>query len=614
VVFCPPTNKIKKEERKVKNEGRRKKNIFIFLFSFFPLLFSFAQSGGPSTNTSANTEVNAAWLWRQAVGGAITGLPTVQAQSIVAVLDGGTVKAYSASGRPLWSFYSRGRLSPYVTRSREGTSYICRTNGIFIALSRIGKELWRTNVGGALSGPVVLGWDGRVFVPAARKIFCYTASGNLLWTRELEAAVSAGPWLDQDGGILLALENSDILRIDQYGAVMVRRLSSAPRLLISAGPSILALYRGGDVQLINPSLPNAAPVNAPRLPSPPLAAACRGGSAAVALANGQVTLLSGANGKALWSADTHMRVQQGRGAGAQANEAAVIYDERGIYVLSAGGATGFSVDGKRLWFTTLENASGIPAFDDSGVLYSGGTDWILYAWKLEDRAARQRRTLYGPAPEGFYGTGIYPPAAFSGYYDEAQVKKDLDAIRREILAGRVGGNEREWLIYLMNIAGSGRQGIFSYNRPRAHITHRIFALQLLSRIGSIETIPWLARFFRNEDEPLVKAAAARAIGGIGVDPDGIAIQEFLAAATAATPDDEQVLGSIAAATGALCRFSGPPLFDTGARILVLLSNNHPPSVQRQARSELERLMKQENYSQHHKLKKRSQQITRMFTN
>ena len=557
----------------------------MLLFSFFPLLFSFAQSNDPV----ANTEVNTAWLWRQAVGGAVTGRPTVQAQSVVVVLDGGTVKAYSASGRPLWNFFSRGRLSPYVTRSREGTSYICRTNGIFIALSRIGKELWRTNIGGALSGPVVLGWDGRVFVPAARRIFCYTASGNLLWVRELGDAVSAGPWLDQDGDILLALENGDVLRINHYGAVMVRRLPSAPRLLISAGPSILALYRGGDVQLIDLSLPDAAPVNAPPLPSPPLAAACRGGSAAVALANGQVILLSGTDGKALWIADTHIRIQQERGAPTQASEAAVIYDERGIYVLSAGGVAGFSVDGERLWFTTLKNASGIPAFDDNGVLYSGGADWILYAWKLEDRAAKQRRTLYGPAPEGFYGTGIYPPAAFTGYYDEAQVKKELDAIRREILAGRVGENEREWLIYLMNIAGNGRQGIFSYNRPRAHITHRILALQLLSRIGSSETIPWLARFFRNEDEPLVKAAAARAIGGIGVDPDGIAIQEFLSVATARTPRDEQMLVSVAVATGALCRFSGPPLFDTGARILVLLNNNQSPSVQRQARLELERL-------------------------
>jgi outer membrane protein assembly factor BamB len=503
----------------------------------------------------------------------------------VVALDGGSVKAYAASGRPLWTFSARGRISPHITRSREGTSYICRTNGIFIAVSRIGKELWRVNTGGALSGPVVVGWDGRVFVPAARKIVCYTASGNLLWTRELANAVSAGPWLDQSGGILLALENGEALRIDPYGAAVVLKLPSGVRILLSSGSLVMALYHNGDVQLIDPSLPDAKPVNMSRLPSPPLAAASRENTVAAALANGQVILMS-SNGIVRWIADTHVRVQQQRGRAAGENEAAVVYDERGIYVLSASGASAFTVDGRRVWFTTLKNASGVPAFDDNGVLYSGGTDWILYTWKLEERSAWQRPTLYGPAPQGVYGTGMYPSAALSGYYDEeAQVREKLDAIQREIQAGRVGENEREWIGYLMKVAESGdKLGMFS-------ISLRVTALQLLSRIGSSETIPWLARFFREEQEPLIKAAAARAIGGIGLDPNGTAIQELLAAAIEGNVHDERVLVATAAAAGALCRFSGPPMFDSGARLLVLLSNpNQRQPVRRQARNELEKLV------------------------
>jgi outer membrane protein assembly factor BamB len=550
-------------------------------------------------DTAIDAAVNTAYLWRQAVGGAVIGRPTVQAQSVVMALDGGNIKAYSSSGRPLWNFSAKGRISPYVTRSREGTSYICRTNGVFIAVNRVGRELWRTNIGGALAGPVVLGWDGRVFIPVSKQISCYTASGNLLWVRQLEGALSAGPWLDQSGGILLALETGDVVCIDPYGAAIVRRLPSAPRILLSIGrpvsanaispaPAILALYRDGGLQLINPSLPDAAPLDLPRLPSPPLAAASRGSNAAAALANGQLVLLSGLDGQILWTADTHVRAQQGKGE----NDAAVIYDERGIYVLSVSGAAGFTVDGNRRWFTTLKNASSIPAFDDEGVLYSGGTDWILYAWKLEDRALNRKRNLYGPAPEGSYGL---PPSSLKvslGFNDETQIRNKLETMRREILAGRVGENEREWLGYCMETAGGSlRQGAFSYNQPRTLIDSRILALQLLSRIGSREVIPWLARFFRSEQEPLVRAAIARAIGDIGVDPTGAAIQEFLAAITPENPAfDEQILVSVAAATGALCRFSGPPLFNIGARILVLLSNiNQPSSVQRQARLELDTL-------------------------
>jgi len=534
-----------------------------FLFSSFVV---FAQG--------VNIETNTAWLWRQAVGGAVIGRPTVQAQSVVVALDGGSVKAYSALGRPLWTFSARGRISPHITRSREGTSYICRTNGIFIALSRIGKELWRRNIGGPLSGPVVVGWDGRVFVPAAKKILCYTASGNLLWARELERAISSGPWLDQGGGILLALENASPLRIDPYGEAAVIKLPPGARILLSAGAVIMALYPNGDAQLLDMSQPDAAPVNAPRLPSPPLAAASRGDAVAVALANGQLALMS-PNGETRWVADTHTRAM---------NEAAVVYDERGIFALSASGASAFTVDGRRTWFTTLKNASGVPAFDDEGVLYSGGIDWILYAWKLERRVSRQRLSLYGHAPDGVYGKGVYPPAAFTGYHDEAQVKEKLDVLRQEIMAGRVGENEREWLSYLMNIASSGeRHGIFS-------MVLRIDALQLLSRIGSGETIPWLSRFFRTEQEPLVKAAAAYAIGGIGLDPNGVAIRELLTVATEGNLPDERVLVAIAAAAGSLCRYSGPPLFDIGARILVLLSNpDQKQSVRQQAISELESL-------------------------
>jgi outer membrane protein assembly factor BamB len=556
---------------------------WFFILLLFCSMPVFAQSG-PSADT-ANTAVNTTYLWRQAVGGAVIGRPTVQAQSVVMVLDGGNIKAYSSSGRPLWNFSAKGRLSPYVTRSREGTSYICRTNGIFIAVNRVGRELWRVNIGQALTGPVVLGWDGRVFIPAAQKIFCYTASGNLLWVRELASAISAGPWLDQAGGILLALETGDAVRFDPYGAALVRRLPSVPRILLSVspGPVILVLYHDGGLQLINPALPDAPPLDLPRLPSPPLAAASRGSNAAAALTNGQIVLLSGIQGTILWTADTHVRM---------GNDTAVIYDERGIYVLSANGAAGFTVGGERLWFATLKNASGIPAFDDEGILYSGGTDWILYAWKLEDRALNRKRDMYGPAPEGSYGLSPSLFRVSSGFTDDAQMKSTLETIRRESMAGRVGENEREWLACLMEIAGGGlRQVAFSYNRPRALISSRILALQLLSRIGSRETIPWLARFFRNEEESLVKAAAARAIGDIGVDPTGAALQEFLAAIIPENPFfDEQVLIAVAAATGALCRFSGPPLFNTGARILVLLSGiSQPSSVQRQARHELDTL-------------------------
>ena len=578
------------------------------LFAFAVFLIGtglFAQSGPQADREKG--QVDAEPLWRQALGGEVMGLPTVQAQSAVVALDGGNIRAYSAEGRPLWNYSARGRITPFVTRSREGTSYISRTNGIFIAVNRAGRELWRRSPGGPLSGPVVPGWDGRLFVPTDKKISCYTASGKLLWTRLFEHSISISPVFDQGGGIILALENAEVLRVNAFGGMRSWKLPSLPRLIVSLSRErIMALYPDGAVEILGASEDWYTPAEAgkgyrtlTRLPSPPLAAAGRGGMAAITLNGGQVILVSldeeTKEEKILWTGESHIRIQgKTSGGGSGENEAVMVYDERGIYVLSRNGATGFTEDGRRLWFTQLENAAAIPAFGDDGVLYSGGRDWILYAYKLEDRSLRRKQSLYGPAPEGSYGTGSPPPSPWAGYpyrFEETELKTRLESIGRAIQAGTIGQNELAWTGYLMEAAAGDYSPSASLTHPPVQVQYRVQAMQLLARIGSWETIPYLVNIFRKDNDPVIKAAAAEAIGIIGVDPNGIAIQAFFEAVSPASSlRSEQALLAIAAASGSLCRFSGPPLSDTGSKILTLLiSPDRPPLVQRHARRELDSL-------------------------
>ncbi|MDR0583242.1 MAG: HEAT repeat domain-containing protein [Treponema sp.] len=318
--------------------------------------------------------------------------------------------------------------------------------------------------------------------------------------------------------------------------------------------------------------------------------------AAITQRDGRTLLLSVDEGKILWTGDTHIRVRSTATGNAGAEEEAVmLYDERGIYVLSPSGATGFTADGRRLWFTILENTAAIPAFGEDGVLYSGGKNWILNAYRIEDRTRFQRQSLYGPAPEGSYGTGSPLPSPWADYpfrFEERELSARLDGIDKAVKAGSVGENELAWTAYLMEVAGG------EYNRPNASITHpavqpqyRMRALLLLAHIGSRETIPFLANVFRKDTDPVIKAAAAEAIGRIGVDPDGVAIQVFLEALSSfAVSREEKVLAAIAAATGSLCRFSGPPLSDTGVKILTMLTGSGlGGAVERQAQRELDSL-------------------------
>jgi len=542
-------------------------------------------------------------IWRHALGGSVIGNPVAQVESVVVITDGGSLKSFSSQGDPLWDYYARGRLTPYVSRSREGTSYICRTNGLFIAINRSGRELWQLNLGSPLVYPVLIGWDGRLFIFTDRKITCTTAAGYTLWSKTLEAKIALAPVMDSRGGIVLALESNKILRVDAFSNTFSFSASSkpaaaAPLRIERYGLAILLLYENQSMELIIPALGNVDSVKARLdLHSSPLAAVGKDNEAAVLLKDGRVALLTPeypppgdsaekvpddripSGMKILWTAASHMNSSALTGA----ESANLVFDERGVYALSKGGATGYADDSRMLWQIKLTEAVTIPAFGDDGVLFSGGTDWLLYAYRLEARVRPKQRLLYGEKSEGDYGTGN-PPSSLADYYFvfyEPEMRERFNDIRLAIRTGTVGADEKEYAAYLMEVASS----------RQAYLLYRTEALRLLAYIGSRETIPFLANLFSRDSDFLLKAAAASAIGKIGVDPEGLALTAF---ENAILPPfrllDEEALTAVAEATGALCRFSGPPLSDAGIRILMILSSYETlPSTRNQAQREIQSL-------------------------
>jgi len=579
------------------------------LFALMPLAGARAQASFPEAGAAGQGEP--AWLWRQALGGAVQGQPAVHGQSVAMVLDGGSLRAHSLSGRPLWSFSARGRLSPFLARSADGVSYIGRASGALIAVNGSGREIWRAGLGDALFAAPVLGLGGRVFAATSREIFCFTASGTLLWRRRLCHAAAAGPWPDGAGGVLLALESGEALRIGPFGEACSWMLPAAPAAMASvARPSreggaarpggqaeglvFLAFLPGGEVWAIDPSQPEAPPAAAARLPGAPVAAAGRGAQAVALLADGRLAMLC-AGGEKLWSADSRVRAGQS-GPGAPGGGAALAFDERGVFAFAHGSAAGFSACGQSLWRASVSNASGIPAMGSGGELLSGGADWILHAWAVECAASAAARAAAAEraAAAGGGAAGLpVPPSPLPGSPPRfaGALGAELEAIRGAIRRGSVGEREPEWIALLKETAAAGAGGSPFAARQGAAIGHRMEALRLLGLIGSGDSVPWLARFFAREREPALRAAAAAAIGGIGFDRTGLAMREFAAAASPGSPArDEQVLLSVAAAVGALCRMSGPPSYEAGARALVILSGaEQPPSVRRRALAELESL-------------------------
>jgi outer membrane protein assembly factor BamB len=391
----------------------------------------------------------------------------------------------------------------------------------------------------------------------------------------------------------MALENGELIRLDPFGRVRSRKLPEVPAAALSperpaengeAWEGTLVFYRNGDAEILSGEASSRF-----RLPGPILAAAGRGDKAAALLGDGRVILLSARGGETIWTGSSHLHSRQGD-TGAE-----MLFDERGIYILSKSGASGFTEDGRRLWIMRLEGAAAIPSFGDDGILYSGGGDWVLYAYKLEDRIRQGRQSLYGPVPEGSYGTGSPPPSSWAGYpfrFNEDELGARLGEMERILRSGRVGAEELDYTAYLMELIGAdlGLVGA-AKSPPRVQVRHRVRALRLLALIGSGETIPFLTDVFSRDGEVVVRAAAADAIGLIGTDPAGMALRAF--AGTLYSPalrQDEQVLIAVAGAAGALCRFSGPPLSETGVRLLTGLSaETMPRAVRARAGAELDSL-------------------------
>jgi outer membrane protein assembly factor BamB len=662
--------------------------VWSFLFCVFigfvsPIPELGAQQSGPSP------------VWRHALGGTVTGIPAAQAESVAAICDGGTVEAYSRQGTHLWSFNARGRLSPYITRSPEGTSYVCRTNGLLIAINRSGRELWRINLGGPITAPVMVGWDGRLFVPTTARIACYTASGFLLWSKPLNSSLALTPQPDTLGGLLTVTTDGELLILGPYGRDVTRKLQEVPAALVplhaaaarllapgaskaaadsvkaaakeaaaaaaaaasaagrakdaaekaaataAAAPAdsaagatakrtaeaaliavheaekkdraakiaaakippvfdgneqtVLVLYKNGQAESIRwyNEGDSSFATTFPSLPSAPLAAVNREETIAVSLANGKVLLFSVAEGRILWAADSHAGSSEA--AVETAANTTLLYDERGIYTLTRNGATAYGSDGKQLWTIRIQGAAAPPSFSDEGILYSGGNDWVLYAYHMEETVKTRKQSLYGPAAEGSYSNGDPRPSPWAGdynRYDPAVIRERLERISAAIDRGQVGVRERDYAAYLMEVSGSVAEAPMNQSRlhPLVHVNYRVEAARLLSYIGSRETVAFLAKLCRTDPDPVVKATAAEAIGYIGVDPEGAAFTAFTALIFPLGPSrDERIMAAIAAAIGSLCRFSGPPLSETGIRLLNSLASLGPSFAQAVARRELNSL-------------------------
>lgn len=552
--------------------------------------------------------VNAAPLWEAPIGDTIRGTPHLQASSAVLVGESGSVRSFFMSGTPLWNFDARGTAVPHVSRSYEAATYLCNTEGVFMTINRVGRELWRLNLGRPISYAPVVGWDGRVFIPFGSTMTCRTAAGNSLWTLELGSPVAFDPILDKTGSVATVLQNMDFVKVNQFSHLERIRLDRLPVMIVSLVEenyhSYVLMYQSGEMEkvIFNDNEGEGGKLSRARfvsLPSPPAAAVSRGSQFVVTLRNGR-TVCYDAAGNTIWTINSHEAAEE-RGPGNLAQEhAKMMWDERGIYAITTRGVSAFTAEGRRRFVFRLSTvSSGVPAFSDEGLLYACGTDNILRVYKIDSRPRTVPQSrFYGPEPEGNYGMGNPPPSPWarenSRYSEESQnaVYAEIEAA---IKSGNIGKMEPAYVAYIMEMVG-----FFIGNpqtsavRPLVRPEQRIRLIGLLALVGSRETIPFLWNIFDRDQEPAVRRACADAIGVIGVDPTGRSFYSYNFLLSPNNPNmDPQLVLAATSSIANLCRFSGPPLAMDGIRILRYFSNlpSVPNNVKAQIRNELDGLFR-----------------------
>jgi len=419
-----------------------------------------------------------------------------------------------------------------------------------------------------------------------------------LWTLDLESPIFVRPVLDRRGGLAMVLENNQFTLVSHISSREQLQLSSRPLHIVplpaSAGSDQFFLFyaNGAAERIYRDNNQILTRETLPSLSQTPAAAGAWQDSVAVVLRDGRTQLLSAENGEVQWTQNSHETTAERGGGNLEPYWAGIQFDERGIYVLSARGVTGFrESDGARLWILRIIGAATIPSFGDEGYVYSGGSDGYLYAYRVEERHRNIPRSVYGPEPEGSYGLGNPPPSSWDfmpNRFAPATIRRNFAEIEAAIEAGDIGEKEPEYVAYLMEIAGISLDPNFDAVRPAVETRLRADSIRQLGYMGSRETIPFLARLFANRfttgpfrgnfEDPEILRACSEAIGRIGVDPSGFALDAFTFRMAPENPVmDPGAQIAVANSARSLALFSGPPLADAAIRLMLRFTNPTYPT-------------------------------------
>ncbi|MBN1242775.1 MAG: HEAT repeat domain-containing protein [Spirochaetales bacterium] len=488
----------------------------------------------------------------------------------------------------------------FIAPDPFGRALVATKDGKVRLLNRAGGEVWAVKPVGLLSSPPAFGSDGRSFLVAGGRLECRAASGAPLWRAELPGAALLAPAALPSGGVrdregvAIAVAGGRIAAFDEDGAerwlvetgAQVAALAAAPLAVPAGSPhsgALLAVLGDGSALLVGSG---GAVAEGGRLPFVPVLLEGDIDGWVAAGASGQVARL-GPTGIPSWNSGTEVGMPHsvGRfGAGAEGR----------VTVSGSRGAASFDLDGVPMRALAMRGAVGSVVASPAGRVYAGASDWILYAYDFE--------LPFGtPAPSASDEGGLASEARELAASDPLWTwnLRDTDALRSELAdlakklrSGTIGTEEGyagAWAAAVGLGLGPAPESPFGGPAPDGpqpiDPLARARACELLGALGSPRAAPALAEIWSTDPEPAVRAAAARAVGAIGIDPDGAFLRAFAVALDRSVLDEGLAMASIDAVE-ALYRANGSLGDASAALALVRLASKPYGSAVRSRAAEV----------------------------
>ncbi|MGD9939260.1 MAG: PQQ-binding-like beta-propeller repeat protein [Clostridia bacterium] len=545
--------------------------------------------------TASGGQSEAEILFRFPVGGVVTTGPVVGGTRVWFISDSRTLYVLDSAGKAIGRRPISYRRVAFIACDPFGRAVIPEEPSILTMINRAGQTVWTLDLGVPASGlssfgPPSFGPDGRLYVLAGRFLSAYAPNGRRLWRDELPLGAVGTVHTGPGGGPVLMLADGSLRLWSQDGQPLWNFPAGSDSPL-ATGSAVQGALLVADDQALAFALPDGRIFRldaqgqlswyfkAP--PSPAVIALVPDAKCLVAGRDGSLSMVGPAG--LLW------RTPAKSGFVAQ-GAALAVYDGR--YVLTwKGGAVSYGTDGDFYRELNIRNPATPPAMAPGGTVFSGGVDWIMYAYRFE-------RGLPSPAASvvpGLDRQAVRQAAREEAFWTPGAVNDDvlltrLADIEKSLKSGTIGGEAQNAILYAAAVALGDFEAPFGSGSvspgpvPRGPLP-RAMACQTLGELGSTRALPVLVEVFQRDPEPVVRAAAALAVAAIGLDPDGTAQDAFARAASEGL--DPRTAAAVIDAIEGLYRSNGALDNLAGALALARLAvGNYPRDLRARAETAL----------------------------